>query len=121
MDELQLDFSLDELESLKKMSYRYAFPVIYVGKSSMLFNAHSAPIIPEKVKWFSTGEYIIGLPADASDMDAFTIRSYTGSICKATTLPAAMKEKKVKKGCYKLYKYKTGFAFKRYEPLGETT
>lgn len=121
MEELNIDFNLEELELIKKLAHmeKFPYPVALVGETAIGFNRYASPIVPKAIKWFCTGEYIIGLPGDKGDRDSFLSHfvDRTRSACKSTAFPADMKAKKVKKGYYKVYKFKNGFAFKRYEPL----
>lgn len=121
MEELCIDFNLEDLELIKKLGSvnNYQFPAVFVGESGIWFNYFASPIVPNLIKWFSTGEYIIGLPGGEGERDCFKTHYVDKAkcSCKATTFPADMKSKKIKKGYYKVYKFKDGFAFKRYEPL----
>ena len=121
-EELSIDFGPEELELIKKLSHvgKFQFPVVLVGETAIGFNRFASALVPDTVKWFCSGEYIIGLPGNGNDPDCFRahfINSKNG--CRSTSFPAAMREKKVKKGYYKVYKFRDGFAFKRYEPLEE--
>lgn len=113
-----------ELEEVEKMfrCAKFAFPVVYFGSSYCCFNMHCMPLIGEYVRWFVSPEYVIGLPGSATDDNAFKVSSkrYPHSRVFSTTFPSALRnEKRISKGYYKLYKYKTGFAFKRYEQVGK--
>lgn len=120
MEELLLDFDSDELEMLKKFRQKYRFPVVHIGEVQMCFNAFASAVVPQRIQWFSTGEYFIALPAKANDKGAFIVRTQRiWHECKVATVPIAMKEKKIKSGYYKVYKYKDGFAFNRYQPLDD--
>ena len=109
----------EELEEILRVNHGYweLFPCITVCDHTFYFNRISNAIIPKRLKWFATSELIIGLPASEVDVNSFTVRNYTHSSGKVTTFPSFMQQKKIKHGVYKLYKYKDGFAFKRYEPL----
>lgn len=121
MEELRIDFSPDDLEEIEKMyGSKFPFPVVHFGDSA-LFNRETskAGLIGDAVKWFTTPEYVIGLPAKPNTANAFAVwRAGRNKNCALAKIPAALsREKKVASGYYKLYKYKNGFAFKRYEPL----
>ena len=122
MEELNLDFSLDELEIIKKANSIFDYPVAYLSKNRecICFNSASESFIPRYIKWLCNSEWIIAVPASASDRNAFKTRtaSRSDSSTRATVFPVIMsREKKVKPGYAKLYKFKDGFAFKRYERL----
>lgn len=114
--ELIIDES-EELELLKKNAAFYSdTPVVSLGKSQMYFNVAAKPFIPRGVKWYATTSLIIGLPADETQSSVFKI-NLTGQVGASSIIPATMRQKKLKPGVYQLYKYKNGFAIKRYEPL----
>ena len=118
LEELELDDS-EELEELLKLTHSYweLFPCITVSDHTLYFNRMSNAIVPKRLKWFATSELIIGLPASEVDVNSFAVKNYAGTSGKATRFPSFMQQKKIKRGVYKLYKYKDGFAFKRYEPI----
>ena len=123
MEELFIE--LDELEEVEKMlrSNIFAFPAMHVGDGQCTFNRFCAPLLGEYVQWFTTPEYVIGLPAKKGERNAFKVQGtiVTGR-CINTTFPIVLKtEKKIMSGYYKIYKYKNGFAFKRYEQLDPKT
>jgi len=48
------------------------------------------------------------------------VKSSRGAARQGYTFPKSLiDDRKVKPGCYKIYKYKDGFAFKPYEPIKE--
>ena len=105
----------EELEEVKKyLSFYMDIPVVSVGHR-IYFNVAAAPYIPEHIKWYTTSSLIVGLPASEHDHSAFTVNTHNSGM--SSSIPAAMREKKLQKGIYQLYKYKNGFAIKRYEPL----
>lgn len=123
MDELNLEFGLDELEVIEKLnnSTMFPFPVVHASKEMLIFNSLSEKYLPSSawIKWFASTDYIIGIPAKQSDRNAFKI-AYPNKKrrCLTARFPDAMsKDRGLKEGYYKLYKYKDGIAFKRYEPL----
>ena len=120
----ELNISLDELEEIEKFlrSPKFNFPAITVGKERIYFNRSCAPFLKDAVKWFASTDYIVGVPAKRSGKNSFAITNKKIGDCLfySATFPVALKmEKKLQPGCYKLYKYKDGFAFKRYEPIAE--
>ena len=115
MEELQLDFGDDELESVEK--YKYGFPTVHVMPDCIYFNSCASPYVPKAIRWFSTAEYIIGLPANAEKGSFKVSNCPSTKDTKRTSFPVSLREKRVRCGVYKLYKYKDGVAFKRYEPI----
>lgn len=127
----EIDLGSAELEEVQKTAlFRFDFPAVSVtaGHSPYFyFNAAAKPLFEkfDKIKFFTTSEYIVFADGKGDWKNTFSVqerRPKPGSkqcfspYYKAT-IPAAMKEKKLQPGCYKLYKCKQGFAFKRYEPL----
>lgn len=116
IEELLIDDG-EELELVEKLRQEpFKMPVIYVSEKTMTFNQRSLGLVPPRVKWFTTHEYVIGLPASEDDKNGYNIRMANG-IYFATTPSVLRNMKKLKNGWYQLYKYKNGFAFKRYDPL----
>lgn len=132
IDELDLQPS-EELTEIPKNFTKFSFPAVticrrYGEKSAnhstiLYFNAKTKPYLPDRVKWYVTSEYIIMMPSD--DPAAWRInRNKMHGCTKATFAQAVLpseiaKEKRIKPGTYKLYKYKEGLAFKRYERIAE--
>lgn len=118
MDELDIEFNEAELDLIKNGLVKLDFPAIYVGESVICFNREATRYVPDYIYWYSSSEYIIGIPANKKNKYSFKVRSDSRSAAKRACFPVRMKkEKRVKSGYYKLYKYKNGIAFKRYEPL----
>ena len=126
----EIDLGSAELEEVQKTSlFKFDFPVVSVtaGVSQYFyFNAAAKPLFENfnKIKFFTTPEYIVFVDGKGDWKNTFAVqerrpkpgKQHFSPFYKAT-IPAAMKEKKLQPGCYKLYKCKQGFAFKRYEPL----
>lgn len=123
MDNIEeLDIDLEDLEEIAKATQGFLFPVATVGEKTIYFNIHSAPLLGDAIRWLSTPEYIIGLPAARGTKNAFNVNSTkhtsSGTRTFLARFPDVMKyEKKIQPGYYKLYRYKNGFAFKRYERI----
>lgn len=128
----EIDLGSAELEEVQKSAiFKFDFPAVSVtsGASAYFyFNAAAQPLFEnfDKIKFFTTPEYIVFADSKGDWKNAFTIqerrpklrdKSFSCYSYFKATIPAALKEKKIKPGCYKLYKCKQGFAFKRYEPL----
>lgn len=123
MEELNLEFSLDDLEVIERLNNQTAFPfpVVHASKSMLIFNALAEKYLPASawIKWFASTEYIVGMPAKPSERNAFKISPPNKKKrCVCARFPDAMaKDRGLKEGYYKLFKYKDGIAFKRYESL----
>lgn len=115
LEELVID---EKLEELIKGANRFSFPTVTLS-TTVYFNIAADPFIPDYIKWSVTPNYVVITPAKKSDLNSYpTRKSRSGGAGKATTAPATLtKEKRVKDGTYRLYKYKNGLAFKRYESL----
>ena len=107
---------LEPIERRKNHSIK--IPTISVYKLTFGFNEAAAKIVPDYIKWYKTREYIIGLPSTEFDSNSYPVRKDMKRCWVVTTFPVALRsEKTIKKGTYKLLKYKNGFAFKTNEPL----
>ena len=115
IEELFLDDGI-EFEEIEKYSSRYRLPVVVVRDSIIYFNAKAAKYVPANLKFFATSEYFICLPTTPNATNGFKTFAVKGGGLQMHT-PTALKEKSIKPGVYNIYKYKDGFAFKRYEPL----
>ena len=120
MEELNLEIDLGELEEIEKGfgAYGFDFPVAYFGVE-VCFNKMARQLCGDAIKWFVSSEYIIGLPAGKNEKNAYRVQKngFHKNVYTARFPTVLRTEKKVKPGYYKLYKYKDGFAFKRYEPM----
>ena len=123
MDELKLTSKqLHEMEEVElKFLARIDFPFAYFGKQQISFNTLCSPVIEhmEAIRWYATGEYIIGLPASRSDKNSFYVRQNTRSKNNySTTVPASLRiTKRIGEGYFRVYKYKDGIAIKRFEAI----
>lgn len=109
-----------EFEEVIKNLRKYSFPTVTLtSNKQMCFNiaATKSGIIPDYIKWLVSTDYVIGIPAEEDGRNSF--KTWLSKWCATTAcFPVTLsKEKKVQPGTYKLYKYKNGFAFKRYEKL----
>ena len=126
IEEIAIEEEAEEIEKLYIVAaQRFQFPVatISIGKSACItFNKASCDIIPEYIQWSTTATYVIGLPTTASDKNGFKTRHIARrpnqrGYVQAHLPVVLVKEKKIQAGYYRLYKYKDGFAFKRYERM----
>lgn len=119
-EEIELNEDLELVEKLVGRSVGYPAVTVSNKSNQMYFNKHAWALLPKHVKWLTTTDYVIALPADEKDRNAFSVRREPECLGAQTFFPVALrKEKKIKDGTYKLYKYKDGVAFKRYEPIGQ--
>ena len=131
----EIDLGSAELEEVQKAYFcKFNFPAVSVTSGDspyFYFNAAAKPLFEkfDRVKFFTTPEYIVFADGKGDWKNAFSIKechpklrdkSFSCAYYYKATIPAALKEKKIQPGCYKLYKCKQGFAFKRYEPLEES-
>lgn len=117
-ESLELDgLEFDEIEKAKGGA-KYEFPTITLGEYTLYFNAAFSKFFEdvEYVKFKASTEYVLIEPAKKRDRSTFRVNRWTHAM-RGTAYPANLKEKKIKRGIYKIYRYKDGFAFKRYEPL----
>ena len=109
----------EELEAIrKKLLCKFKEPVAYLSDNRITFNKAASQVVPDRIEWFTSSSYVIGLPSKSMKKGYSTFRHNKRASVRETAFPSELKNaKKVKNGYYKLYKYKDGFAFKRYEPL----
>ena len=106
----------EELEVVEKLFSRTnaTCPLVNVGEKTFYFNQLATDVVPEYIKWFTTNDYIIGLPTTEKDKNGY--KTWKANSATLACFPIKLRSaKKLKQGLYKVYKYKEGFAFKRYE------
>lgn len=123
----EIDLESDELEEVENRLVRFDYPVVTITRDHKYFflNSASQRLFAQfnRVRIFTTPQYIILSDAKGEIKNTFSFKKQKDKQRPSDyswyviTLPAALKEKKLKPGYYKLYKCKQGFAFKRYEPL----
>lgn len=118
MEKLEVE---EELEQIETAVERYSFPVVSIGDYSVIFSAACDPLDlwdTGKLKISVTTNYIVFRKAELWEKNTFSVWSRLYKSTHATTLPANLKAKKVRRGSYRLYKYgDDGFAIKRNELL----
>ena len=121
-EELEM-LNLDELsfeEVCRKLS-GFPFPAITVGEHQIYCNIMFKNLLNGEthIRLYTTPEYVIIEPLSSGDYaNSFKIHKMDNAGC-AFTIPVYLREKKLQKGFYKIYKCKKGYAFKRYEQLGD--
>ena len=114
---------IDDDSAFEDVEFRickYPFPALYYGESNIYFNRKTTDIFrPKKIKFRLSTEYLIVLPAENDEQNAFSVWDSTNKTdTLVSTLPASLKNRRaLKRGTYKCYRYKNGLAIKRYEPL----
>ena len=99
------------------------FPACTISKSTSVYvcmlnrKAMDQLDMDVPVAWFFTSDYVVCLPSKS--LNAYKPMHRNGSReYLAYTFPKSLIDNKtVKEGHYKLYRYKSGFAFKHYERL----
>lgn len=115
-EELVIDEG-QEFEEIEKYVNVLDTPMA-VFNYGVYFNKAAQRLIPKYVKWLTNAEYVIGLPAKKDDSNAYGTYRRSDSHGVTTAFPVVLRrDKRLKLGYYKLYKYKDGFAIKRFEPI----
>lgn len=104
-----------QLEEVERFGTRSDTPCVNIQRDTMYFNKSAANLLNRYVKWYTTADYVIAIPNSKADKNTYLINMKA----RMSSVPAILRSKKVKNGTYKLYKYKDGFAFKRYEQLSK--
>lgn len=112
MEELELDI---ELEEVVKRAHS-PFPVVYFSGNmrSCIFNNAFAVMISswDYIRFYNSSEHIVmrkGNSGNGFKLNPLKRRcSMPASLCALKT---------VKSGYYRIYKYKDGFAVKKFEPI----
>lgn len=118
MDELlHID---EELFEIKNRSERFPFPAITVGDRCLYFNIcaqdYLRKIKATHFKFYTSTTLVIIEPLTHKMINSFSMQTCEGRV-GVLGVPAALREKKIKRGSYKLFKCDKGLVFKRYEPL----
>lgn len=113
----------EELELINKGGFLgYGFPAVSVTDKVIYFNTKAGRYVPNVILWSTSTNYVIGMPTDKDNRNGYLVRHKKSaksedSYCVATFPSALKREKKLHNGVYKLFKYKDGIAFKRYEQM----
>ena len=99
----------------------FDYPVVYIPEPSyhaMTLNKYASDLIPDKTQKVYVAtfmDYIAILPDDhcVSEKELFACKKDA----KAIVYPANLKSKKIREGYYRVYPYRNGFAFNRFEPM----
>lgn len=122
-EELDIELEDSEFEEVLKGASYLRFPAITLSKYNKLYLNTSAMryFQHDYAKFYTTSEYIIILPSKKGFENSFRLTPLSRGCGAALTIPKDMEEKKLKMGTYKLYKYKNGLCFKRYERINTMT
>ena len=112
----QIEIGGEEIDLVEKYLDRFDFPTIHIGDRRVNFNKPFAKLLDGFgwVKYYTTTNFLIIEPRNNS-AGAFSVTATGGGA--ATALPVHLASKKIKHGCYKVYRCKMGYAIKRYEPF----
>lgn len=117
MEEITINENLESVDNNLQM---FTFPAVSVGDSHFYFNSATRRVVDinnnMKMRVFNTTNYVVFVPADENDPSAYAINR-TRDIGFDVTLSRKLIKKLPYKGTFKLYKYKDGWCFKKYEPL----
>ena len=114
-----IDLEDEEFDRIYKRSSNFKFPTICISKNNHLY-INSATIKhfdTPYVEIYSNSKYIVLMPSNSKQPNAFKLLRQGNESGLSMSIPRDLREKKLKIGIYKLYKYKDGVCFKRYEPL----
>ena len=120
MEELDIEFPEEELEEAVKgrWSTQARFPTVHVGSRSMSFNSKCFDFVPKFVRWYTAPGLAILLPAPEFGANSFAITHIPEKSIMVASIPSAVLVKKnIRRGHYKLYKYRDGVAIKLNERL----
>ena len=106
----------EELELIQKNRFgRADFPAANVLDNTIYFNVLAFGYVPEFIEWRTSTEYVVGIPTTEKNSNAYHFNKTKRGFGIAR-LPVVLKnEKKLQPGIRKLFRYKDGFCFKRYE------
>jgi hypothetical protein len=119
IERINFDGELNIFERLGPQFFDY--PVIHIPEyGSISINKEAADLLPEgttKVFLASFMDYIAVLPDDyrTAGNNLFAYQNKN----RMLAYPSSMKAKKIRPGYYKLYQYRNGFAFNRFECMGK--
>lgn len=115
-----LDLNELDYEEVRRKLSGFPFPVVTVGDHTIYCNTPFKRLLDSSthIRLYTTPDYVILEPLSSGDYaNSFKIHKMDDAGC-AFTIPVYLKEKKLQRGFYKIYKCKKGYAFKRYEQLG---
>lgn len=108
----------EELNEIVRQDGLFDFPTAAFTTDNIIFNKYATKLVPsDYVKWYVTLNYIIGLPAKKESKNSYKILHSENGSSYGTFPKSMMRDKKVPKWHYKVYKYQDGFCIKRNERL----
>lgn len=96
------------------------YPACTLGESRIYFNRAAMDYMPstEEISYFISPNWVVIKAGCGKQKNRWKLYDRKDKKCFLAQFPVALRrEKGVKPGCYKLYKYKNGLAFNRYEPI----
>lgn len=122
-----MEITIDgKLTKVRNGRTRFSFPAVTILKSGNTYLCYLNAVArkyfdaSQGVNWYLNQNYVIAMPSDAINAYRACVKSSKGAARQGYTFPKSLiDDRKVKPGCYKIYKYKDGFAFKPYEPIKE--
>lgn len=123
----ELFFANFDAEAIRKSTrgsgFKKDFPTCCVGENNITFNSIATQAFApntKAIKWFINTNYVFAFPTDEKDRDGYLLTACgtNGYGSSVTFLPRRfVHEKHLKQGHRKVYKYKDGIAFSRYETI----
>lgn len=127
MSDLFCDEILDigEIDGIERViNNRFPFPVVNVSDICMTLNRHAVAMLGE-TDFYSIGvtsEYVVIRPEKTRSHLSFAWGknpSFTYGKNPALKIPSRLRQKKLAQGVHRVFKYKDGIVFKRYETIGD--
>ena len=121
MEELILtDFDAEVVPRGSLCGQRIPYPACFVGDKRVTINAKAVKAFkpkPTGVKWLINNDYLFLFPTDERDRNAFSVEyGRNGKGCLTVIIPKVLaEERRMTPGYRKVFKYRDGIAFKRYE------
>ena len=116
------EITLDaEPEPIRRQFYEVPVPAVtYRGNNVLYINTKAAELIAfDYCSISTTPQYVVMQPAVKGSASAFRVSPLKDGKGKMIRVPAELKEKRVAKGSHRLYRFKDGICFKRYETISE--
>ena len=105
----------EDAAPLDKRTAKVSWPAVsYNGSDHLYLNVLASKLFGcQFVRISSTPKYIIFAPTNEEAYDVFRLKKESSGGAMSMRVPAALKEKRLSNGVYKLYRCKYGFCIKR--------